>query len=309
MSNSGVQTSAPPAWLSLLRLMRFPTVFTAFGDILCGSALAVGQAPFVPEIIPLLLASACLYLSGMVFNDVFDYEADVQTRANRPLPNGELSLSFAIYFGSALMMTGLLFAGLTWPARLGLGLILASLILFYDVVLKRTPLAPLVMGCCRGMNLILGASLVANFTILQFTPVGWTALGMTLYITGVTVFARQEAVQSPRLMLSVGLGLIHAGFLILATTLFWLGSYESCLLAILFLAFIGFRINRKALPAIQSGSPTMVQAAIRTMLLSLLMIHSTMIYGVLGTNGIPFALLTLSLFIPARLMARAIAIT
>ncbi|HAH43432.1 MAG TPA: hypothetical protein DCM07_00995, partial [Planctomycetaceae bacterium] len=56
--------------LAYFQLMRLPAVFTAMSDIILGFLLTHGS--FSPPIsfALLLVASASLYLSGMVFNDV-----------------------------------------------------------------------------------------------------------------------------------------------------------------------------------------------------------------------------------------------
>src|SRR5579862_5901724 len=66
--------------LPYAQLLRLPNVFTAFADILVGT-LAAGtllQRPLSAAL--LLLTSACLYCSGMVWNDYFDFEIDRKER-------------------------------------------------------------------------------------------------------------------------------------------------------------------------------------------------------------------------------------
>src|SRR5262249_61032160 len=82
--NAGINPAAhsdfAPPWHFRLKpyaqLIRLPNVFTALADI-CLGALAVGALPgrWLPFTF-LLLASACLYSAGMVWNDYFDFEQD-----------------------------------------------------------------------------------------------------------------------------------------------------------------------------------------------------------------------------------------
>ena len=73
------------------QLVRLPNVFTALADI-CLGALVAGTTD-VPRMafVCVLLASACLYSGGMVWNDFFDVEQDRRERPFRPLPSGRIS--------------------------------------------------------------------------------------------------------------------------------------------------------------------------------------------------------------------------
>ena len=79
-----------------LQLCRFPAVFTALADIVLGYLLTRTQVDSVPQLGLLLGASAGLYLSGMVWNDIFDRQQDAAERPKRPIPSGRVSLRAAI---------------------------------------------------------------------------------------------------------------------------------------------------------------------------------------------------------------------
>ena len=51
------------------------------------AGVAVSSLPFRL----LLLASACLYCGGMVWNDYFDREQDRRERGDRPIPSGKVA--------------------------------------------------------------------------------------------------------------------------------------------------------------------------------------------------------------------------
>src|SRR4051812_40219696 len=112
-----------------LQLLRLPAVFTAAADIVLGYVLthrfiygpladangalerSVGwNHPL--EFAGLVAASACLYLSGMVFNDVFDRKQDAVERPQRPIPSGKVTFQSATILGSGLMLAGTAFAAL-----------------------------------------------------------------------------------------------------------------------------------------------------------------------------------------------------
>lgn len=87
-----------------LRLLRLPALFTTFPDVLAGYAIA-RQGVIVPwELTWLLVASGLLYLSGMVFNDLFDLEQDRRERPTRPLPAGEIPTTTASRLATVLML-------------------------------------------------------------------------------------------------------------------------------------------------------------------------------------------------------------
>src|SRR5919106_4360552 len=103
----------------------------------------------------LVVASCLLYLSGMVLNDVFDADVDARERPERPIPSGRIALRPAAGAGWGLWFSGLFVA---WFASIlasdwrpgVVGTTVAVFIILYDRVLKHTPIAPLVMGACRG---------------------------------------------------------------------------------------------------------------------------------------------------------------
>ncbi|MGC4001710.1 MAG: UbiA family prenyltransferase [Pirellulales bacterium] len=106
--------------LPYLKLMRFPNVFSAFADILLGWLVAkTATAPWTHDTATpdelkqlglLLLASAGLYLAGMVLNDVFDFDIDAVERSSRPLPSGRIPRTNATKLGWGLLAFGLLAA-------------------------------------------------------------------------------------------------------------------------------------------------------------------------------------------------------
>src|SRR5207248_61292 len=106
-----------------------------------------------------------LYLSGIVLNDVFDTEIDAREQPARPIPSGRVSFRVAAAVGWGLLIAGVLVA---WYLSFNVNdwrpgavaTLLAVCILLYDGGLKRTRLAPIVMGECRLLNVLLGMSLM-----------------------------------------------------------------------------------------------------------------------------------------------------
>lgn len=301
-----------------LQLCRFPAVFTAMADIFLGYLLVhVSLAP-VAEFAALLVASSCLYLSGMVFNDVFDRHVDAAERPNRPIPSGRISVRSAVLFGTALMVVGLAAAAAAGVRSLFVAGLLAICILAYDGLLKQTFAGPVVMGGCRFLNVILGASSAGlRWTAPWGLPHVFIAAALGLYVAGVTWFARREAEHSRRPPLLGAAVLINGGLALLlllsygpwSRYLSWNpdpGSHRSSLFL---LAFVALMINRRLFAAISDPSPPQVQAAVKVMLLSIITLDAALIYAKLGSEGLPYAAATALLLVPSLAIGRWLYVT
>ena len=173
------------------RLLRLPNLLTLPGDVLAGALLA--GAPLTPRLLPAIAASACLYSSGLLYNDLADAAIDAKERPDRPLPSGAVSPAAVRTVATALLLLGLLLA---IPARaLPTAALLALSILLYDFAAKKSPLlGPLVMGLCRSLDLLLGS----GHASLSPAPLAAAAL-LGLYIAVVTALARREADPASRI--------------------------------------------------------------------------------------------------------------
>ncbi len=302
-----------PRVLAYLRLLRLPTLFTALADIFLGfllthSTLISDDGPNpLPSFLLLCLASAGLYLSGMVFNDYFDRLIDAQERPTRPIPSGVISPASAFRLAVALMLVGLLASCCAGMPSLLIAMGLCVLILGYDGGLKNTALGPLVMGSCRLGNVLLGASVVASFTDVFQKPQLPIALGLGTYIVGVTLFARQEANVSNRGALLGAATVINLGVVVLAMFVNTAGLADQRLPALAILAMILFSLDRRLAVAITRPSPQQVQLAIKVLLLSLVVLDATLIFAFNGRQEL--AIVTVALLIPAVGLSRLIAMT
>lgn len=303
-----------------LRLARFPAVFTALADIFAGYLLTHTSWEPLPRFLSLVAASACLYLSGMVFNDVFDLKKDREERPSRPIPSGAIGLTQAMIFGTVLMVAGLVFSLTAGWNSLVVGLAIAAAILAYDGGLKKTVLGPFAMGLCRVLNILLGASSgTTDLAQLWEMPQLWVALAMGIYISGVTWFARSEARISQRLPLIGGTVLINLGLLMLAGWMLGLPEKLGIEMgpvgtsdptgALILCGAIAFSLNRRLVMAIRDPVPRKVQPAIGNLLLSVITIDAMMILFRLGNYGLTYVVLTLLLIAPAILCRRWISMT
>lgn len=291
--------------LAFAQLLRLPNVFTAFADIALAAAVGAGVLGTVPgsywiAAAWLALASGCLYLGGMVWNDFFDRAEDAKLRSFRPIPSGRISARTAAVLGVLLFALGLAFAALAglpgqnaWRQQpLVHGAAIAIAVLAYDGGLKRTPIGPVAMGTCRFLNVLLGLSIVPEELLAGGIRLHLAGV-VGLYITGVTWFARTEEGRSDRRQLIAAAAVIALA-LILALILRARSYPTSGLFLFLFpylLVGFGFVMGRPIARAIRSPGPREVQLAIKRCVLGLVALDAVLATAFVGMAG--FAILLL----------------
>ena len=175
--------------------MRPANIVTSIADILAGitiSGFFTGFTFSQDKILPVLLlclSTIGLYGGGIVFNDVFDAELDKIERPERPIPSGLISTREASWLGGLLLLGGIISAALVSYISGILALSIALAALFYDKYGKHHSFfGPLNMGFCRGLNLLLGISIIAaalsEWFFLAAVPV--------IYIFSITMISRGE---------------------------------------------------------------------------------------------------------------------
>lgn len=317
MTAGNLVSRPKPSLRSYLQLVRLPNAFTAVADVLMGYLVTHDPAPFPTLRLPgefwaLLAASVCLYSAGMVLNDVYDIEVDRRERPGRPLPSGSISLDSARGLGFGLLTIGVALAFLAsylsgaWRAG-WVAIALAVAIVLYDSVLKRTPLAPLVMGACRTLNVLLGMSAAAG----PWHPLHYVvAAGIGIYITGVTAFARTEAGESSRVRLALGTAVMLAGIGLLASYPNWADVTladvsqprfaEPARWPLVWMA-VGLMIGWRCLWAVFDPAPGRVQYAVRNCIFSLIMLDGMVTFGI---RGLGWAVAVLVLLVPTMYLGR-----
>jgi 4-hydroxybenzoate polyprenyltransferase len=291
-----------------------PNVFTAVADVAMGYIVTHGDLQPVWQFALLASASCLLYLSGMVLNDVFDVEVDARDRPERPIPSGRVSLRAATAVGWAMLASGVLVASFaSYTSRNGwsalVAVLLAVCVVLYDAVLKRTPAAPLVMGVCRTLNVLLGMSLVdLSKPKLLVSP--WSsherliAAGIGIYIVGVTIFARTEARQTSRARLIAGLAVLLAGMALVAAVPVLTENRPRLVVAqngwyLLWVA-LALVTARRCVAAIVEPVPPRVQAAVRHCVQSIIVLDAAVCVGYAGPV---WGLAVLALIFPTLLLS------
>jgi 4-hydroxybenzoate polyprenyltransferase len=266
------------------QLVRLPNLPTALADI-CLGALAAGALPQHGfSFAVLLLASACLYSAGMVFNDYFDLEQDRRERPFRPLPSGRITPRQAARLGSVLLAAGVL---LTLPAggtSVWVAVCLVGAILAYDGWLKRTWAGPLAMGTCRFLNVLLGVSACGS---LLWPRGAHLALVVGLYIVGVTWFARTEARRSSQNALRGAAAVMLASLLLaLPLPVFLPPEQHSSFVFPYLLVALGFIVGVPVVQAIANPAPGLVQAAVKRALMGLVLLDAVLATATAGLVGL-----------------------
>lgn len=284
--------------LAFAQLLRLPNVFTAFADIALGTAVGVAVLPTVPgafwvSAILLMLASGCLYLAGMVWNDIFDRAEDAKSRSFRPIPSGRVRVGSAVTLGGVLIALGLLMAGLAglpgqaeWnqePFTYALGIVVAVLI--YDGGLKNSAVGPLSMATCRFLNVLFGLTTIPEEALDGGLRLHLAAV-VGMYIVGMTWFARtEEGISTRRQLIAassvIALSLVLA--LILRAKLpTAVGTPAFPYLLVLF----GFVVGRPLIRAVQNPGPRQVQAAVKRCILGLIGLDAVLATAFLGLTGL-----------------------
>ena len=251
--------------------MRPANIVTAVADILAGVAISgfffLTGVEYSP-IIFLILSTVGLYGGGVVMNDVFDADLDALERPERPIPSGLIKKREGTFLGISLLLFGIIMAFLVGPLSGSLALVTAVAALVYDKVAKHHVLfGPLNMGICRGLNLLLGISIlpmmVERFWFLAIVPV--------IYIAAITMISQGEVHGGSRSILYV------AAFLYLfamATIVYTAFSQGHGLIALLFVALWALMVFLPLQKAIKRPEGKMLGRAVKSGVLALILMNA-----------------------------------
>jgi 4-hydroxybenzoate polyprenyltransferase len=295
------------AWLEL---MRPPNIITAFADIMAGVAAAGGVVAIEQEVSGitwtsfglLLISSLGLYGGGVVFNDVFDAKLDAEERPERAIPSGRVTKAGAAIMGATLLLVGV-FAAFQVTVYSGLiATAITVLALFYDAWAKHSVFwGPLMMGFCRGGNLLLGCSILPSI----LPHVWFIALLPILYIASITLISQGEVKGGSKIAGMGALVLLNLVTIGLFSLVLLVPSFK-LLTSIPFIALFTILVIPTFVKAAIKPVPRLIRSAVRTGVLSLIILNSA-IAG--GFAGFIFGICVLLLLPLSYLLSRLFAVT
>lgn len=292
-------------FIGFLRLTRPANLVTAVSDILAGVALAGyaagGWPPFSPALLSFIIATICLYGGGVVMNDVFDAELDSVERPERPIPSGLIPRAQASLFGLALLAFGAATAAQVniFPAGV-LAVAIAVAALVYDKYAKHhTVLGPLTMGVCRGLNLLLGMSIVPAALGHQV----YLALVPIAYIAAITMISQGEVHGGERSTLRIAMALYG---LVMACLLAVAFMNHQLALAAVFVAVLALITFPPLVKALKEPVGKNIGGAVKAGVLALIIMNAV---WVAAAGAWPLAILTALLLPMSILLARVFAVT
>lgn len=247
----------------------------------------------------LVLASVFLYAGGVVLNDVFDYELDKLERPERPIPSGAVPLKAARLFGFLLLFLGILLAGLVHYYGLLIALVLGISIVTYDYYSKKSPfLGPLNMGVCRGLNLLLGISILQDFSHWKYVVVP------IVFIFAVTLISRGEVHGQNKK------NILFAGFLYVLVIFFVVILHKahqaSQMTYLFFLVLFTSMVFLPLIKAYKNNVPRNVMGAVKAGVLSIILLDAAL---AVAHSDWYIGLLILMLLPISSILAKVFAVT
>ena len=283
----------PPLLRTLLILGRVSNLPTVWSNCLAGWLLAGGGA--WSRFAVLCGGASLLYIGGMFLNDACDVRFDTAHRQERPIPSGAIPartvwlLSAVLLLGGGVLLAPL---GLT-TALVTLGLLLC--ITAYDLVHKRTALAPLLMAGCRFLlYLVAGSATLGGISARLL----WCAGALAAYIVGLSFIARREAqsVKPNLLVLPLFIAPLYGGYLGITFN-------NSIALSLIGVAYVGWVIW-SLWHMIKGGAPA-IGRTVSALLAGIVLVDMLAVQG--GGGLMPLAFL--ALFASALILQRTIPAT
>ncbi len=279
--------------------MRPANIVTSVADVLAGIAISGFFLETDREILPvflLCLSTIGLYGGGIVFNDVFDADLDKVERPERAIPSGAISKKEATLLGIILLCIGFL-AAFAFSVRSG---IIAFLILVFALVYNKYGkhhafFGPLNMGLCRGLNLLLGISILSVSLQSHF----FLGIIPLVYIFSITMISQGEVHGSNRKKLYAGAFLY---LIVIGAILYSAFLRQNIFYAALFLILFAGMIFRPLFTAIKEPVGKNIGKAVKAGVISLILMDAAWAsaYGQIFFAMLIAMLLPLSLWLAKR---------
>ena len=289
--------------MNFFRLMRPANIVTSVADVLAGIAISGYFLTFETDYFPVLMlciATIGLYGGGIVFNDVFDADLDKIERPERAIPSGAVKLKEAIFLGAFLLLSGIV-AAFTIAALSGIiAILIAFFALLYNKYSKHHSfLGPLNMGLCRGLNLLLGVSIIA------VSLNEWYFLGIVplIYIFSITMISQGEVHGLNRNKLYAGAFLY---LLVIGSMLYLSFNKGQVIIALFFIIPFAWMIFSPLFIAIKEPLGKNIGKAVKAGVISLILMDAAWS----AVFGSPVAAICIALLLPLSLwLAKRFAVT
>ncbi|WP_132220567.1 UbiA-like protein EboC [Albibacterium bauzanense] len=254
--------------------MRPANIVTSVADVLAGIAISgiflqeSLTSATIGNIVLLCLATIGLYGGGIVFNDVFDYELDRVERPERVIPSGQLSLKGASTLGSSLLAFGIIMALLVNITAAWFAIFISISALVYNKWGKHhSLLGPPNMGLCRGLNLLLGVSILPA----ALNGIWYVAVVPILYISAITMISRGEVHGSSKKPLY---GAVALYSLVILMILAFAWNRDMILFVIPFLVTFAFMIFKPLIKAIKTPTGPAIGRSVKAGVMALILMNS-----------------------------------
>jgi 4-hydroxybenzoate polyprenyltransferase len=289
--------------IGFLRLTRPANIVTAITDILAGAAVAgyAGGMSEFPSVLLLVIATIGLYGGGVVFNDVFDAELDRVERPERPIPSGLVTEKEGTFLGTSLLIVGVAAAFGSSPNPSGaIAFAIAVAALVYDKWGKHHGfLGPMNMGLCRGLNLLLGISLVPE-ALFQY---GYLAVVPVIYIAAITMISRGEVHGGKSTTILLAAFLYMA---VIASILYVSITHGNSVYALFFLVILAILIYPPLIRAFREPVGKNIGKAVKAGVLALIVMNASWA----AAFGALYLALAIILLLPVSiLLAKLFAVT
>ena len=254
--------------------MRPANIVTSVADVLAGIAISgylANQSFHLQMLQPMLLlcfSTIGLYGGGVVFNDVFDANLDKTERPERPIPSGLIMIGEAATLGASLLIAGVATAFFVSFTSGIIAFFVAVSAIFYDKWGKHFSFAgPVNMGLCRGLNLLLGISVVPfavyNWWFLAFVPV--------IYIASITMISRGEVHGGSKHILYFA-SLLYT--VVISLILYFAFAQGGILFASIFLLLFAWMIFNPLVKAINEPIGKNIGKAVKAGVLALILMNA-----------------------------------
>lgn len=289
--------------IGYFRLMRPANIVTAVADILAGIAISgffFSDPSDYASLVWLILSTVGLYGGGVVMNDVFDAALDKVERPERPIPSGLIKEREAATLGILLLVAGIYFAFLVSNYSGLLAFTIAIAAIIYNRWSKHSSfLGPLNMGICRGLNLLLGLSIIPD----QVGQYWFLAIIPIIYIAAITMISQGEVYGGSKITLfaAAGFYLIAMGGILYVSFL-----RDQVITTIGFVVLWSIMVFLPLRNAIRKPEGKMIGKAVKAGVLALILMNAAWA----AAFGVTYLALIILLLLPlSLLLARVFSVT